>query len=100
MLARPHSHCAILAALNKISIFYPDALDDGMRCVVVLIYANTRPTAPVATVSLVIHFHYILARCGDDAACVKHHAGDGVVVGVGIVDRASPEIPDLHNVSV
>lgn len=46
-------------------------------------------------VRLVVHFRHALADCGDDAAGVEHHARDGVVVGVGVVDGAGSEVPDL-----
>lgn len=48
------------------------------------------------TVGLVIDFRHALARGGDDAAGVELHAGNGVVVGVGVVDGARAEIPYLY----
>jgi len=94
-LARPHAHRAILAALDKISIFYPDTLNDGVTCVVRLVNTNTRSATPVAAIGLIVHLDYILTSCRDNAARVEHHACYGVVVRVGIVDGASSEIPDL-----
>jgi hypothetical protein len=70
-----------------------------MRRIVVLVYANARATAPVAAVSLIVHLDYRFASCGNDVARVKHHACDGVVVGIGVEDRTGPEIPDLRRVS-
>ena len=46
-------------------------------------------------VRLVVDFGDALADGGDDAAGVEHHARDGAVVGVGVVDGAGAEVPDL-----
>lgn len=47
-------------------------------------------------VRLVVYFRQSLAGRGDDATGVKHHARDRVVVGVGVVDGAGSEVPDLE----
>lgn len=46
-------------------------------------------------IGLVVNLRHALAGRGHDAARVEHHARDWVVVGVGVVDGAGPEIPDL-----
>jgi hypothetical protein len=71
-----------------------------MRSVVVLVSAHTRTAAPVAAVGLVVDLDDALAGCGNNAARVEHHAGNGVVVGIGVVDGASPKIPDLCFISM
>ena len=50
-------------------------------------------------VGLVVDFRHALADGGHDAAGVEHHACDGAVVGVGVVDGAGAEVPDLGEVS-
>jgi hypothetical protein len=82
----PYSHSSVPATLNKIAIFYPDTLDGGTPRVVVFVGTHTRAAVPVTTVSLVVHFDHILASCGNNVARVEHHAGHGVIVGVGIVN--------------
>ena len=99
ILTRPHTHSAISAAFDKIAIFYPDTLNGGMRCVVVFIRTDAWTAAPVSSVCLIIHFDYTFAGRRNDAARVEHHAGYRVVVGVCIIDGASPKIPDLIYVS-
>ena len=47
-------------------------------------------------VRLIVYFRHSLAGRGDDATGVKHHARDRVVVGVGVVDGAGSEVPDLE----
>lgn len=54
---------------------------------------------PVPAVRLVVDLDDVLARGRHDAAGVEHHAGHGVVVGVGVVDGACAEIPYLAAVS-
>ena len=50
----------------------------------------------MSPVRLVVYFRHSLAGRGDDATGVKHHARDRVVVGVGVVDGAGSEVPDLE----
>ena len=47
-------------------------------------------------ISPVVDLGYDLACRGDDPASVKHHACDGVVVGVGVDDGAGAEVPLLE----
>jgi hypothetical protein len=81
--------------IYKIAVFYPDAFNHGAPCSVVFVYANARATVPVAAVGLVVDLYNVFASSRNNAARVEHHACDRVVVGVGIVDGASPEVPDL-----
>lgn len=46
-------------------------------------------------VRLVVDLGRALADRGHDPAGIEHHARDRVVVGVGVVDGAGPEVPDL-----
>jgi hypothetical protein len=71
-----------------------------MRSAIVLICADAGTAAPVAAVSLVVDLDNALTCCRDDASRVEHHAGDGVVVGICVVDGTSPKIPDLSFVSM
>jgi hypothetical protein len=96
---RPHTHSAVSATFDEVAVLYPYTFYHGMRCLVVFVGSNTRATIPVAAVRLVVYLDYRLAGCRNNAAGIKHHAGDGVVVCVGVVDGASPEIPDLEQVS-
>jgi hypothetical protein len=93
MLTRPHTNRTVLPTLNQIAILDPDMFNDRVRRSVCLI--STGPTVPVPAIRFVVHLDYTLASCRNDAPCVKHHAGDGVVIGVGIRNGASPEVPDL-----
>jgi hypothetical protein len=97
VLARPHTNRAVLPSLNQIAILDPNMFNDRVRRGVCFI--NTGPTVPVPAIRLVIHLNYTLASCRHDASCVKHHARNGVVIGVGIRNGASPEVPDLYDVS-
>ena len=92
LLARPNPHSPVLPPLNKIPILNPHCLDDTP---LPLLLNRARPAVPMPSVSLVVHLDHILARGRDDAAVVEHHARDGVVVGVRVVDGACAEIPDL-----
>jgi hypothetical protein len=71
-----------------------------MRSAIVLICADAGTAAPVAAVSLVVDLDHTFAGCRNNAARVEHHAGDGVVVGICVVDGTSPKIPDLSFVSM
>lgn len=51
-------------------------------------------------ISLIIHLDHILASSGNNTSCIKHHARNGVVVGVRIVDRPCTEVPNLSTVSI
>jgi hypothetical protein len=96
---RPHTHGAVSATFDEVAVLYPHTFYHRMRCLVIFVRTNTRAAIPVAAVGLVVYLDYRLASCRNDAAGIKHHAGDGVVVCVGVVDGASPEIPDLEQVS-
>jgi hypothetical protein len=47
------------------------------------------------SLDLIVHLDHVLAGRADNPSRIKHHAGDGVVVGVGVVDRPCSEIPYL-----
>lgn len=99
MLARPHTHGTVSATFYKVSVFDAYVLDDGVRCRFIFVSANARTAAPVSTICLVIHLYYIFACCGNNAARVEHHAGDRMVVSVGVGNGACSQVPDLANVS-
>lgn len=89
----PHTDHAILPPFDHIPILYPYPLD----------YARIADDAidpgaaiPLSAVGFIVHFDRGLAGCGDDAAGVEVHAGDGRVVGEGVVDGAGAEVPDLY----
>jgi hypothetical protein len=96
----PHAQHAISTALNHITIPDTDALDHGgggapPAALLVPLSSNTGAAVPMAAVGLVVDFRVGFARGGHDAARVEHHARDGLVVGVGVEDAASAEVPYL-----
>lgn len=91
-LTRPNPHRPVSPPLNQIPILDPHSLNHTLPT---LLLHRTRPTIPMPPISLIIDLDHILACSGHNAARVEHHAGDGVVVGVRVVDGAGAEIPDL-----
>lgn len=67
-----------------------------MRLSIRLIHPNTRTAIPVTAIRLVIYLDHIFAGSRDDTARIEHHAGDGLVVSVGVVDGACAEVPNLE----
>jgi hypothetical protein len=49
----------------------------------------------MAALYLIVHFDNVFSSSRDDPPRIEHHAGDAIVVGVGIVDGACPEVPYL-----
>ncbi len=47
-------------------------------------------------IRLVVNLGHALADRSDYPTRVEHHARDRVVVGVGVVDGAGSEVPDLE----
>lgn len=112
----PHTHRPILPPLGKIPILYPHPLHSRRPSsssplftgvvpsfLLLLLFGRSsnkaRAAVPMPAVGLVVDLDDGLARGGDDAARVEHHARDGIVVGVGVVDGAGAEVPDLRRVS-
>jgi hypothetical protein len=93
--AGPYAYSTVLATFHKISIFYSHAFNDGSSCAVVLVHTDAGATVPVTALGLVIYLDNVFASGRNNAARVEHHACYRVVVGVGVVDGTSPEIPDL-----
>ena len=87
----PDPHHAILPPLGQIPVPNPHSLHAALAVRV--------PAVPVPAVGLVVDFRHALAYGGHDAAGVEHHACDGAVVGVGVVDGAGAEVPDLGEVA-
>lgn len=50
----------------------------------------------MSPISLVVYLRHGLPSRSHDAAGVEHHARDWIVVGVGVVDGAGSEVPDLN----
>ena len=50
-------------------------------------------------IRLVIDFDHALTRRDADAARIKRHISDGVIVGESVEDGAGAEIPDLSEFS-
>lgn len=98
-LACPHSDHAVLAPLNHVAVLDADVLNDGRRLVLFSL-RDTSSALPLPRFELVVHFDHVLLSCADNPPVVKRHACDGVVVGVGIKDGASPQIPYLENISL
>jgi hypothetical protein len=49
----------------------------------------------VPSIRLIVHLYHVLACSRNNTTRIEHHASNGVVVGVGVVDRSGTEIPDL-----
>ena len=62
-------------------------LDDG-RLPAFLGRRDAGAAVPLAALDLVVDLDDVLAGGAGDAAGVEHHARDGVVVSVGVVDDA------------
>ena len=48
-------------------------------------------------IRLIVHLRHTLAGRSHDTARVEHHTRDWIVVGVGVVDGAGSEVPDLES---
>jgi hypothetical protein len=91
----PYTYSTILATFHKIPVFYSHTFNGGSPCVVILVCTDARATVPVTAFGLVVYLDNIFASGGNNAARVEHHTCYRVVVGIGVVDGTSPEIPDL-----
>lgn len=95
-LTSPNANNPIPAALGQIAILDPDPLDNRRTLDrTILIQVCPRPAVPVVAIGLIVHFGDVFSCGRYDASVVEHHACDGVVVGVGVVDGSGSEIPDL-----
>lgn len=94
----PHTNGTILARLRHVSVSYTYTLHNG-RCLALFGSVGSGAAVPLARLELIVYLDDILA-CGTHyPAAVKRHTCDRVVVGEGVVQRASPKIPYLRKVS-
>ena len=64
-------------------------LDNG-RGFVLLGLCDAGAAFPLPRLELIVHLDHVLLGCADNASAVKHHAGDGVIVGICIKDGPCP----------
>jgi hypothetical protein len=93
-LTSPSGHGTILASLDEVTILQAHPLN-GRRDRSFVVDANASATVPVMAVGLIVDLDHIVAGGGNNTLGVKHHAGDRLFVGVGIVYGSSSEIPNL-----
>src|SRR3569833_57092 len=87
-LTRPHAHDAVPATFYHVAVSYPHMLDEGGRRAI-LGCRDAGTAVPLPTFHLIVHLDHVLAGGRDDPPRIEHHAGDGVVVGVGVVYHLS-----------
>src|ERR1700761_2814320 len=74
-LARPSSDGTVLAPFDEIPILEAHPFNGrGEWAFIVDTYAWS--AVPVVAVGLIVHLDNVLARSGDDALRIEHHAGD------------------------
>jgi hypothetical protein len=95
-LTCPNAHDAIPPALRQVALLDADPLDRRRRAIL-LGRRDARAAIPVPAVRLVVYLGDVVAGGRHDAAAVEHHARDGRVVGVRVVDGAGAEVPDLRS---
>ena len=85
LLACPDADDTVLAALDHISVPDAHALNDGGG-LGLLSLSNTGAAVPMTSLDLVIHLNHVLTSGADNPAGVEHHAGNRVIVCVGVKD--------------
>ena len=84
-LTRPDAYHAVLAPFNSVAVLDAHPLDYGENTSLI-VRTDTRPAVPVPAVRLVVDFDDVFACGGDNAARVEHHAGNRVIVGIGVIN--------------
>lgn len=95
-LAGPDADNTVLASFDHVPVFDANVLDNGGRLVLFCL-RDTGAALPLPGLELVVHLDNVLLGSGNNASVVKHHAGDGVFIGIGVEDGAGPEIPYLFS---
>lgn len=93
-LASPYPHHSILPPLCQISILDPHPLNTA-RMYSLFFCVNASTAIPVPPINFIVDLGNRVARSSDDTARIEHHACDGIIVGVGVVDGAGAEVPYL-----
>lgn len=86
--ACPNAHHPILPPLRQIPVLDPHPLHTALPSFI--------PAIPMSPISLIVDLRHGLTDCSDDAPRVEHHARDWIIVGIGVVDGAGSEVPDLN----
>ena len=99
--AGPDTDLAASASFDHVAVLNPHPFNNARLDVVHAVFnadVGAYAAVPMAPVGLVVYLDDILAGSRHDVASVEHHAGDGVIIGVGVVDRAGAEVPYLRYV--
>lgn len=93
-LTCPNTNDSIAAPFSHVAILYSYTLNYGRRSAL-FCSCNASTAVPLSTFHFIVHLDYVLAGSTDNTSDIEHHAGDGIVVSIGIVDGPGAQIPDL-----
>ncbi len=98
-LTSPDAHDAIATALDHVAVLDADVFDDSRR-LVLLCLRDARAALPLPRFHLIVYLDHVVSSRADDAPAVEHHAGDPVVVRIGIENGTRSKIPYLEEGSL